>query len=71
VLGLLAHTPHLAKLSPGTLHLLLAARLAADDGQRAFDLTPFGEYKDRFATGFDEVHQVTVHFAGGTASPRA
>jgi CelD/BcsL family acetyltransferase involved in cellulose biosynthesis/GNAT superfamily N-acetyltransferase len=62
VLGLLAHTPHLAKLSPGTLHLLLAARLAADDGQRSFDLTPFGEYKDRFATGFDEVHQVTVHF---------
>lgn len=63
VLGLLSHTPFLAKFSPGTLHLLLAARQAADEGRTAFDLTPFGEYKDRFATSFDDAHHLVVHFA--------
>jgi hypothetical protein len=57
------HSPTLGKLSPGTLHLLLLARLAREQGFGALDLTPGGEYKDRFASHAEPTFAVDVQFS--------
>jgi CelD/BcsL family acetyltransferase involved in cellulose biosynthesis len=59
--GVIAHDPELAKHSPGKLHLLLLSDLLRREGFEQLDLTPGGDaYKDRFVTGWDEVHELTV-----------
>jgi CelD/BcsL family acetyltransferase involved in cellulose biosynthesis len=64
VLGLVAHAPQFGKLSPGSLHVLLAEELAQREGMAMLDLSPSGEYKHRLATQFDEVHTLTMHLSG-------
>ena len=66
-LGLISHSPMQGKISPGTLHLLLLARHAAADGFEAIDLTPGGEYKDRFASSTDPTRVVSIQFSATDA----
>lgn len=63
LLGMLAHSPFLAKHSPSKLHIILLGEELAKEGINAFDLTPGGEYKDRFATHYDDTHVLTVFFS--------
>ncbi len=60
VLGMIAHSPFLAKYSAGKLHMLLLAAELQKERFSAFDLTPGGEYKERFATHRDEAHALVV-----------
>ncbi len=62
LLGTLAHSPFFARHSPGKLHILMLGEELAKEGITAFDLTPGGEYKDRFATHHDSTHVLTVFF---------
>jgi hypothetical protein len=62
LLGVLAHSPFFAAHSPGKLHILLLASRLSDEGVRTFDLTPAGEYKERFASHADEVCSAVVYF---------
>lgn len=62
LLGLISHSPFLAKHSPGKLILLLLGRMLAEQGYERFDMTPGGDYKDRFATEWDEVVALDVFF---------
>lgn len=61
-LGLTAQSPFHAEHSPGTLLLLMLGRQLAAEGFERLDLTPHGQYKDRFATSFDTVHAGCVFF---------
>jgi len=62
LLWLITHSPFYARYSPGELHtLMIGAELAKEDVP-VFDLTPGGNYKDRYATYYDEVYIVTVFF---------
>ncbi len=62
VLGSMIHSPFLAQHSPGKLLLLMLGVELAKQGIPIFDLTPGGEYKERFATHHDHVHALTVFF---------
>ena len=62
VLGMLAHSPSFARHSPSKLHVLMLGEEFTKEGITAFDLTPGGEYKDRFATHYDDSHVLTVFF---------
>jgi CelD/BcsL family acetyltransferase involved in cellulose biosynthesis len=63
-LGYLAHSPFLAKHSPGRLHVYLLGLLLAQEGIPELDLTAGGDiYKERFATHHDEVYRLTVFFS--------
>jgi RimJ/RimL family protein N-acetyltransferase len=59
-LGVFLHSPFQAWHSPGTLHLYLLAEYLAKQGFAALDLTPGGDWKERFATDHDETHVLTV-----------
>lgn len=62
LLGIITHSPFFAEHSPGKLLLLMLGAELAEQGVPIFDLTPGGEYKERFATHHDEVHVLTVFF---------
>ena len=62
LLGLIAHSPFYARHSPGELHLLLSGLELAREAVPVFDLTPGGQYKERFATHHDEVRVVVIFF---------
>jgi CelD/BcsL family acetyltransferase involved in cellulose biosynthesis/GNAT superfamily N-acetyltransferase len=62
LLGRITHSPLYAKFSPGTLHMLMLNVELAKQGVPVFDLTPGGEYKDRYATHYDEVYVLTIFF---------
>jgi CelD/BcsL family acetyltransferase involved in cellulose biosynthesis len=62
LLGLIVHSPFLERHSPGKLHILLLASLLSEQGHPWFDLTPGGDYKDRFASKYDSVSIMTVFF---------
>lgn len=66
VLGILAHSPLFAKHSPSKLHVLLLGQDLASEGITTFDLTPGGDYKERFATHHDEAYILTVFFNRGS-----
>ena len=66
-LGLISHSAEFGKLSPGTLHLLLLARLAQSEGYERLDLTPGGEYKDRFASHSEPTSVVRIEFSARRA----
>jgi CelD/BcsL family acetyltransferase involved in cellulose biosynthesis len=62
LLWLITHSPFYARYSPGELHtLMIGAELAKEDIP-VFDLTPGGNYKDRYATNYDEVYVIIVFF---------
>ena len=67
LLGLIAHSPFVAQHSPGKLHLLLLGLELLKEGIPTYDLTPGGEYKDRFATHYDQAHILTVSFGRNAA----
>jgi len=61
-LGLIAHSPFLARHSPGKFHILFLAQMLMQEGYKQLDLTPGGDsYKDRFANAEDEVHTLAVY----------
>lgn len=62
LLGLITHSPFFARYSPGELHILMTAVELAKEAIPVFDLTPGGQYKDRYATHHDEVHIITIFF---------
>lgn len=59
-IGVLAYSPFYAQNSPGKLHLLLLAEEAAAEGFSAIDLTPDGDYKERFATDYEPIYLLKV-----------
>ena len=63
LVGMPAHSPRYARHSVGKLLFYDLALLLEQEGVDALDLTPGGEYKDRFATHFDEASVVTVVFS--------
>ncbi|MBO0720236.1 MAG: GNAT family N-acetyltransferase [Blastocatellia bacterium] len=62
LLGLITHSPIYAKYSPGTLHLLMLGAELANDGIPTFDLTPGGDYKERYATDHDNAYILRIFF---------
>ncbi|MEO7966758.1 MAG: GNAT family N-acetyltransferase, partial [Gemmatimonadaceae bacterium] len=65
-LGVIAHSPTEAANSPGKLLLLLLGQRLGEQGFGVFDLTPGGQYKDRFADRHDEVPSVTLHLSSAS-----
>jgi CelD/BcsL family acetyltransferase involved in cellulose biosynthesis len=62
LLGLITHSPFYSRFSPGTLHLLMLGSELAKKGIPTFDLTPGGEYKDRYATDHDNAYVLRIFF---------
>ncbi len=60
--GVLSHSHTLAEHSPGKFGILFLAREALRQGFLTIDLTPGGEWKDRFASEHDTVTELTVRF---------
>jgi CelD/BcsL family acetyltransferase involved in cellulose biosynthesis len=63
LLWLITHSPFYARYSPGELHTLMLGAELAGENIRVFDLTPGGNYKDRYATNYDEVYVIKVFFS--------
>jgi CelD/BcsL family acetyltransferase involved in cellulose biosynthesis len=64
-LEILAHSPLVAKHSPGKLHVMLLSELLVSEGIEALDLTPGGDpWKERFATTHEEAADVTLYRSG-------
>jgi len=66
--GMLMHSLFVAKHSPGRFHVLQLSDQLYRDGLRVFDLTP-GEdaWKERLASGHDEVAEAVIHRSGSDA----
>src|SRR5262245_29950375 len=62
LLWLITHSPFYARYSPGELHTLMIGAELAKEEVPVFDLTPGGNYKDRYATNYDEVYVIIVFF---------
>ena len=59
--GLVAHSPWLAKYSPGKFLVYYLARALMGEGYEQLDLTAGGDaYKDRMATTYDRVHTLSL-----------
>lgn len=67
-LGVFSYSPFLARHSPGSILILMLCAELARKGYQFLDLTPGGDWKDRFATTYDEVLEVTVFFDSRVAS---
>jgi len=73
-LGIMVLSPFLARHSPGKIHLLLLSKMLREQGYKFFDLTPAGDYKERFANTQDSVTVLTCygrlsrHMAAGIVS---
>lgn len=63
ILNLITHSPFYSRYSPGELHILMTGMELAKEEIPFFDLTPGGNYKERYATYHDEVHVITVFFS--------
>lgn len=59
-LAITTHSPFHAQHSPGKLHLYQAALMLAETGHARLDLTPGGDWKERFATNHERVHGLTA-----------
>jgi CelD/BcsL family acetyltransferase involved in cellulose biosynthesis len=66
-IGVIAQSPVYSEHSPGKLLLLLLGRELGAGGFQYLDLTPGGDYKDRFATDSDVAHAGYVYFRRGDA----
>jgi CelD/BcsL family acetyltransferase involved in cellulose biosynthesis len=62
VLGLITHSPRYARFSAGKLLLRMLGLRLQEEGLTHLDLTPGGEYKDRFASEYDEASVLDVWF---------
>ncbi|MCI0664364.1 MAG: GNAT family N-acetyltransferase [Acidobacteria bacterium] len=62
LLYLVTHSPFFSKYSPGELHILMLGMELANQEISTFDLTPGGDYKERYATDHDQVYVITVFF---------
>jgi RimJ/RimL family protein N-acetyltransferase len=62
ILGIVCYSPLLSAHSPGKLHILQLALLLGEQGIVGLDLTPGDSYKERFATGSDQVYLLTLYF---------
>lgn len=62
VLGIIAHSPMYARYSAGKLLMRLLGLRLQEEGFTHLDLTPGGEYKDRFASEHDEASVLDVWF---------
>lgn len=62
VLGIIAHSPMHARFSAGKLLLRMLGLRLQEEGFAHLDLTPGGEYKDRFASEHDEASVLDVWF---------
>ena len=60
-LAIPAHSPELAEHSPVKFHLYQVALELADQGKRAVDLTPGGEWKQRFSTDVRDAWELVMH----------
>ena len=67
LVGMPAQSPRHARHSAGKLLFYELALLLEQEGIAALDLTPGGEYKDRFATHFDEASVLTIFFSHAAA----
>jgi CelD/BcsL family acetyltransferase involved in cellulose biosynthesis/RimJ/RimL family protein N-acetyltransferase len=65
--GMMAQSPRHAQHSSGKLLFFELALLLEHEGVEALDLTPGGEYKDRFATRYEEASTVTILFSHSAA----
>jgi CelD/BcsL family acetyltransferase involved in cellulose biosynthesis len=63
VLGIIAHSPAYARFSAGKLLLRTLGLRLQEEGFTHLDLTPGGEYKDRFASEHDEASVLDVWFS--------
>ena len=61
--GVLSHSDALSQFSPGKFGMLFLAQEAVGEGCHTIDLTPGGEWKDRFATDHDSVTELTIRFS--------
>jgi CelD/BcsL family acetyltransferase involved in cellulose biosynthesis len=62
LVGILAHSPFFSEYSVGKLLLLKQGLLLEQEGIAALDLTPGGDYKNRFASRFEKAYTLTVFF---------
>lgn len=61
-LAIIAHSPMLARYSPGKIHLLLLASRLIEEGTPCLDLTPGGDpWKERYASEHDSVQTLTIY----------
>jgi len=67
LLSVLAHSPFLARHSPGKLHVLLLTNHLRSAGIAALDLTLGDEYKRRFANDYETVHTLTLFLSHARA----
>jgi RimJ/RimL family protein N-acetyltransferase/CelD/BcsL family acetyltransferase involved in cellulose biosynthesis len=61
-IGVLAYSVYLARHSPGKFGVLFLSRVALQDGYHLIDLTPGGQWKERFANDSDSVIETKVWF---------
>ena len=66
--GVLSHSDALSQFSPGKFGMLYLGREAVGEGYHTIDLTPGGEWKDRFATDHDSVTELTIRFSAMQAT---
>ena len=62
-LGVITHSPFVARHSPAKLLLYLLAERLGEQGYADFDLTPGGDYKLRFASREDTVPSLRLFFS--------
>jgi CelD/BcsL family acetyltransferase involved in cellulose biosynthesis/RimJ/RimL family protein N-acetyltransferase len=62
LLCLTSMSPFLSAQSPSKLHILMLGREFARAGIPIFDLSPGGDYKDRFATHHDNAYSLNVFY---------
>ena len=65
--GIVAQSPRYAKSSVGKLLYFELALMLEHEGVEVLDLTPGGEYKDRFATHYRDASSVTILFSYSAA----
>lgn len=59
--GINTHSPFYAPYSPGFIHFIMLGEQLIKDDIALFDLTPGGDaYKERLATGYDEVYELLI-----------
>jgi len=67
LVGMLAHSPFYERHSAGKLHLLKLGSQMQQDGFDALDLTPGGDYKERFASHHDEAYVLKIFLSFSAA----
>lgn len=65
--AIFAHSPRFDQHSPGKFAMYRLGLLAAEAGYGAIDLTPGGAWKERFASDWDDLAEVTIHFSAAAA----